>query len=683
MIPAGLNSVLLPLILSVATGVGIAASNIRRPINQAFVGASLLTAIWLVSFGMVVAPRTDADSAAAVFWFRMTSAAGALFPAQLWWIYLTAVWGQHYARDGRWRSLLLWTAGGLALALLCFTPWFIPPESTKTNRMFGPLYSVYSWGLIAGYLAIMGTTLTKLRTLKGNPRLELSLVATGIVCCLLGLVLTSISSAFGLVGVVRTVPLLVVVFYTVTAWGIANYRVFEARDVFLSASRWLIVVLLITVWVTLCQAVTGRLLPAPLNLAIDVASSLLLYLWIEQPLRRRFAFSLTRRRESPDSVRSAFMVAARESSDLGELRAKIETRLAEWAGGTSVALLLQNPGESSFANTAMALTDSSSIEHLQTRLWVTPESLQRRPETSTTHDLNRFMESNRIGLIVASPARPKESHPVIIAMGPKADHSPWTWPETAELIDLAEAAEAAMERLFWSIQSKQGEQLYAVGILGVTMAHEIRNPLTALSAMAELLEVRHHEPEFRNTFSALLHREVERIQSIADGLRHLAASPDPRLSSINPTAIAREAATLFRSRAEQDGITLVVESSAPGTIALGNETVLRQVLMNLLANARDAIKSGGVPNGEIKIVIRNHRAACIVLEVSDNGPGIDPAQRAKLFTPFSSTKVHGFGLGLAYSARLMRSLRGGLALVESSAGATFRLTLQCSSPATS
>jgi len=544
---------------------------------------------------------------------------------------------------------------------------------------------VYSLLLTAAYLFIMGTTLAKLRTLKGNPRLELSFVATGVICCLLGLIITSVTSLFGFVGLVRAVPLLVVVFYTVTAWGIANYRVFEARYVFLSASRWLLVVVLLTGWLAVCQYFTSRLLPSPLNLVVDVVSSLVIFLAIEQPLRRRFAFSLTltRRRESPETVRTSFMMAARESSDIGELRAKIEARLAEWSGASTVAVLLQNPGENSFASPTIALTDPESITHVQEQLWITPESLLRRPEASSTHALNRFMASNDIGLIVAYPARSKESHPVIIAMGSKADHSPWTWPETADMIELTEAAEAAIERLYWAIQSKQGEQLYAVGILGVTMAHEIRNPLTALSAMAELMEVRHHEPEFRKTFSALLHREVERIQNIADGLRNLASSAAPDLSPINPTDIAREAAALFRARAEKDGIAMEVDSSAPAAMALGNQTVLRQVLMNLLANARDAIKSGGVADGKINIVIHSPRAAFIVVEVSDNGPGIDAGQRAKLFTPFTSTKINGFGLGLAYSARLMRSLRGGLALAESSAGATFRLTLQCSPPASS
>ena len=100
---------------------------------------------------------------------------------------------------------------------------------------------------------------------------------------------------------------------------------------------------------------------------------------------------------------------------------------------------------------------------------------------------------------------------------------------------------------------------------------------------------------------------------------------------------------------------------------------MEQIVFNLVRNAIDAT-AGGSNSAEVTVTLRPAGAE-MVLDISDNGPGVPAEIRARLFTPFTTTRTDGTGLGLALSQRLAERAGGEIALVDSDAGATFRVVL--------
>ncbi len=230
--------------------------------------------------------------------------------------------------------------------------------------------------------------------------------------------------------------------------------------------------------------------------------------------------------------------------------------------------------------------------------------------------------------------------------------------------ETAEARErAALER---------ANRLASLGLLAAGVAHEVNNPLQGmlshLAAVREALPADHP----RRASLAMVERGIETIRGLVQRLLWLGAAPD----DTRPTCRVSEALAFVRemlhSALEKSGVRLRVELRSQDVelrIAPGE---LAQVLMNLMMNARDAMPDGG----ELHIVCdrENGRAR---IEVRDTGVGIAPEVRARLFTPFFTTKgARGTGLGLSITDALVRA-RGGDITVESEIGrgATFTVRL--------
>ena len=138
--------------------------------------------------------------------------------------------------------------------------------------------------------------------------------------------------------------------------------------------------------------------------------------------------------------------------------------------------------------------------------------------------------------------------------------------------------------------------------------------------------------------------------------------------------MVQHVAELLISDADSRGVKLV-RAVDPGLSVSGDEPRLREVIMNLVLNALDASPRGG----EVRVVARPLGPTEIELSVEDDGSGVDPDQRDKIFQPFFTTKAQGTGLGLAIVHSIVTQHRGSLRL-ESSAtgGAAFRVRLPAS-----
>jgi len=198
------------------------------------------------------------------------------------------------------------------------------------------------------------------------------------------------------------------------------------------------------------------------------------------------------------------------------------------------------------------------------------------------------------------------------------------------------------------------------------LAHEIKNPLSAIRGAAQLLARKAGEGE--KPMTDLIANEVDRIAELIDRMQRLGREQPEPVAPLNlHQAIRRACETVF-TPADND-IILREEFDPSLPPVLANEGALVQVLVNLIANARDASRESEAPqvtlrtrfvSGLVLNVMRLGRPVKLPIEiqVTDNGPGIDPALDEHIFEPFVTTKPHGQGLGLALVSKLVRDMNG-------------------------
>ncbi|HQP33775.1 MAG TPA: ATP-binding protein [Polyangiaceae bacterium] len=241
------------------------------------------------------------------------------------------------------------------------------------------------------------------------------------------------------------------------------------------------------------------------------------------------------------------------------------------------------------------------------------------------------------------------------------------------------AAQAALEH---------AERLAAVGRLAAGVAHEINNPATVLLANLEYLQQRMSaEGKPPSDTAACLEESAHAVRRVSRIVRQLvdagrvARSPvSAELRPVELLPVVRKAIDAACVACPNEAEILVHVN--PGVWARGDATMLEQVLLNLVVNALHSVEAGA---GRLEVAAAT-KGDQVVIDVSDDGPGIPKEIRSRVFEPFVTTKPFGkgTGLGLSVSRGLMKSQRGDLSVAStSSRGTTMRVTLGMSPPPTS
>lgn len=207
----------------------------------------------------------------------------------------------------------------------------------------------------------------------------------------------------------------------------------------------------------------------------------------------------------------------------------------------------------------------------------------------------------------------------------------------------------------------------AVRDLAAGVAHEIGNPLNALSLNLQLLQRTHQDdPEIGECL-----RQVDRLGHILTGFLQALRPSKPNLAPCSVAEPVKGCLALMKAQLEQRSISVTLDlPGALPAVALDKDQI-EQVFFNLVKNAMEAIRDGGA----IDITIGSDDNDVIV-RLADNGLGMDSEQVVHLFEPYRTTKAHGTGLGLMITARIVRD-HGGSIAVESrpGEGTTFTIRL--------
>jgi two-component system sensor histidine kinase HydH len=218
----------------------------------------------------------------------------------------------------------------------------------------------------------------------------------------------------------------------------------------------------------------------------------------------------------------------------------------------------------------------------------------------------------------------------------------------------------------------RAEQLSAVGQLAASVAHEVRNPLTAVKMLVEVALRSENRKPLTLDDLRVIHREVARLEQTVQGLLDFARPPAPQRSTCDLRSLVTDALELVRARARQQRVEIV--TTLPDVAVSGDvdRAQFRTVLVNLLLNALDAMPQ----TGRLEVRLDESPASGVILTVADTGAGIAPELAGRLFTPFVSTKPTGTGLGLSISRRIVEEHGGQLtADNRSEGGACFTIEL--------
>jgi len=215
-------------------------------------------------------------------------------------------------------------------------------------------------------------------------------------------------------------------------------------------------------------------------------------------------------------------------------------------------------------------------------------------------------------------------------------------------------------------QRTEDRHVRSMESLSASIAHEIRNPITAAKSLVQQMG---EDPVSQTNleYASVALEELDRVERSISHLLRFARDEELRVEAIRLQDVVTSGLETFRDRIERTGVRVETGLDTPGEME-GDADKLRRVVINLVGNAIDALYQAGIADARIEVMSGDNLAGTEVwLRVRDNGPGIPDETRARIFDPFYTTKSQGTGLGLALSRKVVEA-HGGAMELESSPG---------------
>jgi signal transduction histidine kinase len=221
------------------------------------------------------------------------------------------------------------------------------------------------------------------------------------------------------------------------------------------------------------------------------------------------------------------------------------------------------------------------------------------------------------------------------------------------------------------------DKLATLGQMAATVAHNIKNPLSSIKTIVQLIQ---EDDEVAVKYArdlSLINSEIDRLSNSVGQLLKFAKPTAPTAADIDLTDVLRKILSIFRAETEHRGIQLQFEQESTPLTVRGSEEVLCEVFQNLIVNAIEVSPE----RSRIVIgtgVLDGNQGKRIVFRIEDQGPGIAPEVRPHIFKPFFTTKQKGTGLGLAVVQRRVLDLGGEIDCISplsQNGGTRFELTL--------
>jgi two-component system sensor histidine kinase HydH len=216
--------------------------------------------------------------------------------------------------------------------------------------------------------------------------------------------------------------------------------------------------------------------------------------------------------------------------------------------------------------------------------------------------------------------------------------------------------------------------------LAASMSHEIRNPLVAIKTFAQLLPERFDDPDFRKDFNEIVVQEIDRLDKIITQINNFAHPSELVMKPVDVRSSVKKAIELAKGRVAKNGV--LIDTTLPNDLprVLGDEDALAEAFAHIVANAAEATSGQTKPKITLaaKPIKEGGRTSGVVITVQDNGRGISPDLREKIFSPFCTTKARGMGLGLPIVKRTVFDHNGRVDIDSNPHGTSVSIMLPAS-----
>lgn len=662
------------------------------PANRAFAYLALTLAAWALSNGLV---RTHAATPWGIVWARSAFFTASLLP--LWCFRFVMVFPSTTPPVSL-RLQRTVTACAIASCVFSLTPLFAQSTSSVHRALhvtYGPLYPLFGAYLVVSLTGSLVLLSRKLRLLTGTERVQVQFVLLGIGVAAIGGSVTNLvfplvfrTSRLNIYGPIFGLVMVAFIAHAIVRYRLMNIRLVVRRGVTeVGASLTAGAIFLALAWITsLVLALELRELP----LAVTVVLALLVAQAF-QPLRRGVQAALDYYFfRTPYDYAAALREISRAMSDITDLRRLFEytcRAIAETIHAERVALYVRGAGgadyrlESSWGGQDPSLPSAiwetsalvQSLRGTTFRALITSE-LSGRHSGGQRDELD---ELRRLGAECVMPVFVHGQFGGFYVIGPKRSGDPY-FREDVDLISAVSSQAGIATRLHVQIglaeaEKRRAERFVSFGALARGLAHEIKNPLVAIKTFAELLPERSSDEEFRESFAKIVLQEIGRIDELVARLRGLAAPPVARFSTVDLPKLLHETLALLRGEIERARARVTVTGERAAPRIPGDPAQLKQLLLNLLLNALEAIDSGGRISVRFTGVPSTQR---LRVEISDTGPGVPEEILPKMFEAFVTTKPEGSGLGLAICRAIIDAHRGAIRAENNPAGPGATIVLE-------
>lgn len=257
---------------------------------------------------------------------------------------------------------------------------------------------------------------------------------------------------------------------------------------------------------------------------------------------------------------------------------------------------------------------------------------------------------------------------VFVFIGPDRElvrpliYQTYLWPVVWLILTILWSILLMFQRRSTRMQAEMQKEshLAAIGKMSARLAHEIRNPLGAIRGMAQLLQKK-VAAEAELGMIRTIEQETFRLDDLTSSILDFSRPPQCNLIPLNTGAVVGSAIDLFKQ--QHSNVSINLRKPSTEVICQGDENAIRQILLNLLKNASDAIENHD--SIEVELLAGSGSA---IIRVSNPCAPLSERMLEDIFEPFISTKARGYGLGLPISRRLAEGLHGGLRLFNAAGG---------------
>ena len=321
-----------------------------------------------------------------------------------------------------------------------------------------------------------------------------------------------------------------------------------------------------------------------------------------------------------------------------------------WQNYDTTRYILMNPQETD--RELYLLSSDGLIKWLQ--LNEKPLVVSWDPEYINIFSENDLEIIDRLNCKLIYPLKANNQFRGVILLEEREDEKAYDTKDLEILSVLLDSAALAIENIIYNEERVthlkhivQTDRLAVIGQLAAGAAHEIRNPLTSIKSAIQHIQGDINDPKKQKIIKSTL-SEVNRINEILTGLLSFSRQNNPVKQEFDLISIIEQTLQLLRNTQIKKQIEFITEFAGSPLPIAADRDQLKQVFMNIILNAVDAIPEEGFVRIEVHPFVKEE-TVYYTITVIDNGTGIDEEQLEKIFDPFYTTKEEGTGLGLSIS----------------------------------